>query len=270
MLLIFLGAIFILYDIVLLSIHPGTLLSTLFSFTHIWTAFGALLIFTAVNRKKRGRFFWCACKKQTKATALALLIFCVALSAINLGFILTPRLASAESEADYVILLGGGIDKNGELSETVLKRVNKAAAYLLHHKNALCVATGGKAMWSNYTEAPELKRQLIRLGVAEQQIVIEDRALDTIQNLQYSAAVLSDCTGKSQKEILDSRVIIVSNFFHLRRAERLASRIGFTNVSGLGTEVEPYTVPHNYLREISAYIKLNLRILLTGKPQKLA
>lgn len=267
--LIIAGIACCIYDAVLLLISPGTLLSSIFSFTHIWLALGALFIFTGGYRIKKGSYFWKQWQKKTKIIVICALFLCAVISCVNLYLILNPRLAKESDEADFVILLGGGIDKNGELSKTVMNRVDKASEYLVSHKNAICVVTGGKAIWSNYAEAPELKRQLVLKGIEAERILIEDNALDTIQNLQYSCEVLSRATGKPMGEILSSKVIIVSNFFHLRRAERLAHRMGYSDVMGLGIKVEPYSVLHNYVREIAAYIKLNLRILLTGKPQQI-
>ena len=267
-LLLIAGLICIAYDIVLLVISPGTLLSSIFSFTHIWLLFASVFIYTGVYRIKKGFYFWTRWQKKTKALILSFIAFCALISAVNLSFIINPRLAK-DSEADYLILLGGGIDKNGELSETVMNRVRKAAEYLTEHKKTICVASGGKAIWSNYEEAPELKKQLSLMGVEAERILIEDKALDTIQNLEYSCYVLAKHTGKTKAEILNSKVVIVSNYFHLRRAERLAARMGYSDVMGLGIKVVPYTVPQNYIREIAAYIKLNLRIIITGKPSKI-
>ena len=229
-----LGAVFVLYDIVLLTAYPGTLLNTIFSFTHIWALAGAVCIWAAVSKARSGRYFFACWHKKAKIAVCVLLGAGAVISAICLCFILSPRIASIDEKADYVILLGGGIDSNGELSETVMNRVRKAAQYLERNESALCVATGGKGIWSVYPEAPELKKQLVNLGIDEERILAEDKALDTIQNFRYS----------------------------MRRAERLAALLGFESVAGLGTKVEWYTVPHNYLREIAAYVKLNLRLLL--------
>ena len=267
--LIVLGAVCVIYDFILMFDSPATLLNTIFSFSHVWTAAGALLIFAGINRRRTGRYFWADWKKRTKISVLSLIVAGVAVSAVNLGFILSPRCVPLEQDADYVILLGGGIDKNGEISPTTMKRVKKAAEYLSLHKNVICVVSGGKALWSNFAEAPELKRQLEKAGIESERILIEDKALDTIQNFQFSCEILSDFAGKTKDEILRSRIIVVSNYFHLRRAERLASRMGFTDIAGIGIEVAPYTVPQCYLREIAAYVKLNLRILLTGKPTRI-
>lgn len=115
-----------------------------------------------------------------------------------------------------------------------------------------------------------MKRQLVLAGVEEQRVLIEDKALDTIQNFQLSCRLLSETLAVSQREVLESRVVIVTSRFHLRRAERLARRMGYTNVAGIPAKCPLINIPHCYVKEICSYIKLNLRILLTGKPAQIS
>lgn len=267
--LIILGIISISYDWILVFLNPGTFLDILVSFTHIWSALGAYLIFLGIYRIKTGHSFWLIWKKWIKITFVSLCSFAAVIAFINLIFILNPEMVSVNETAETVILLGGGIDKNGKLPPSVMKRVEKTAEYLKLHENAVCVVTGGTLKWLPYAEAPEIKRQLVAAGISQERILVEDQALDTIQNFQYSCKMLAEYSGLSQEEILKSRIIVVSNFYHLRRAERLAARMGFENISGIGAQCAPIQIPMSYVREICAYVKLNLRILLTGQPRHL-
>ena len=266
MILIILGILCIIYDFILNCISPGTFLDILTSFSHIWTALGIILIFTGVFRRKTGRWFWSGWKGWLKGTVLGFICAGAVISLINLGFICSPGLAGLDEDCDYVILLGGGIDKNGKLPPSVMNRVGGAAEYRGAHENAFCVVTGGTLKWLPYAEAPEIKRQLEAAGIAGERILVEDQALDTIQNFQLSCRLLAQHEGLPESEILQKRFVVISNYYHLRRAERLAKRMGFSHVAGIGTRCAPILVPMSYLREICAYIKLNLRILFTGEP----
>lgn len=266
---ILLGAISISYDVILICTCPGTIWDNVISFTHIWSAFGAYCIFCGVWRIRKGSAFVKAWSKKVKLTVGSFLGAALIISVINLCFILNPVLASENDEVDYVILLGGGISKDGKLPKSVVARGEKAAEYLYKHKNAVCVVTGGTLHFLPVAEAPELKNLLVQNGVEASRILVEDQALDTIQNFQYSCKMLADFEGLSQQQILDSRIAVVTSYFHLRRAERLAKRMGFTCIKGVGSKTPPLNVLHTYVREICAYIKLNARILLTGKPKKI-
>lgn len=269
MFLVILGCVFVVYDIVLLCISPGTFLDNLTSFTHIWTLMGAYMIFEGCYKKKKGVHFFETWKKWLQKLAGGCICFAVLVSVVNLCFIFTPKVADLDEPADYVVLLGGGIDKNGKLPKSVELRVKKAAEYLNVHKEAVCVVTGGTLKWLPYAEAPAIKNYLVKSGIEAERILVEDQALDTIQNFQLSCKMLADFKGVSEEEILNERMMIVTSHFHMRRAQRLAKRLGFADFSGRTSSIPLYSIPHTYLREICAYVKLNMRILLTGKPKKI-
>ena len=267
--LIILGFVSIGYDVVLIAINPGSFLDNLFSFTHIWSALGLYLIFVGIYRIKTGHSFFGIWKKWLKITFICLVSIGCLIAVINLTMILTPDVVSENEKADFLILLGGGISKDGELPESVIKRVEKAAECLKQNPECICVVTGGTLDWLPYPEAPELKRQLVLSGVNSDKVLVEDQAKDTIQNFQLSCRMIAEFTGMGVDEVLKALVVVVTNSFHLRRSEYLASRIGFTNVKGIAAECPAIYVPHLYVREIGAYVKLCLRILLTGEPRKL-
>lgn len=267
--IIILGTIFILYDIILIILSPGTFLDILTSFTHIWGVLGAYLIFVGIYRKKTGHSFWKIWKKWIKIAFVVCAGLGTVISITSLIFILNPKIADINESAEYLILLGGGIDKNGKLPTSVQNRVEKAAEYLILHPETICIATGGTLKWLPYAEAPAIKQELVNKGISQNRILIEDQAYDTIENFKFSCKILAEHQGVPTPQILNSKIIVVTNAFHLRRAERLASRMGFTNIKGLAAKVGSISVVHLYVREICAYLKLNLRIFLTQQPQPL-
>ena len=268
-LLIFLGIISIAYDAILILINPGTFLDIVVSFTHIWLVLGACLIFLGIYRIKTGHSFWRIWKRWIKITFVSLASIGGTIAIINLILILNPVVVGIEDKADKVILLGGGIDKDGRLPKSVITRVEKTAEYLNKNQDAICVVTGGTLKWLPYPEAPELKNQLVKRGIAPERILVEDQAKDTIQNLQFSCKMLAEFRGQSIGEVLQTPTAIVTSRFHLRRAERLARRIGYKNIKGIPAGCPAIYVLHSYVREICAYVKLNVRILLTSEPKAL-
>ena len=268
-LLIIFGLISIGYDATLILLNPGTFWDNVFSFTHIWLALGAYLIFVAIYRIKTKHSFWSVWKRWIKLTVVSLGAIAAIISIINLTLILNPAVVGTDEKAEHVILLGGGISKDGVLPKSVISRVEKAAEYLNKNPESICVVTGGTLDWLPYAEAPELKRQLIARGISADRILVEDQALDTIQNFQLSCKMLAEFKNVTVQEILDTPTAVVTSRFHLRRSERLARRMGFTNIKGIPAKCPPVYIIHSYVREICAYVKLNLRILLTGEPKKI-
>ena len=267
--LISLGIISIAYDAVLIMLNPGTLLDNIFSFTHIWLALGAWLIFLGIYRNKTGHSFWKILKKWMKISLISLGSVCGIIAVINLSLILNPEVVSDNERAEQVLLLGGGISRDGKLPKSVISRVEKTAEYLKKNPDSVCVVTGGTLKWLPYPEAPELKNQLVNRGIAPERILVEDQAKDTIQNFQFSLKMLSEYRGASVREVLNMPTAVVTSSYHLRRSERLARRIGFTNIKGIGAQCPVIYVLHSYVREICAYVKLNLRIVITGEPKKI-
>ena len=267
--LIILGIICIAYDFIITFLNPGTFWDIVVSFTHIWSALGAYLIFLGIYRIKTGHSFWSIWKKWIKITFVSLASVCGTIAIINLIFILNPVIVSVNETAENVILLGGGIDKDGNLPKPVLDRVEKTAEYMNQHPESLCVVTGGTLKWLPFAEGPELKNQLVNKGVAPERILVEDQAEDTIQNFKFSCRMLAEYRGVSIQEVLDMPTAVVTSNYHLRRSERLARRMGFTNIKGIPAACPAIYVPHSYVREICAYVKLNFRILLTGEPKKI-
>ena len=267
--LILLGTLSISYDTILILLNPGTFWDNVFSFTHIWLVLGAYLIFVAIYRIKTKHSFWSSWKRWVKLTVVSLGAFTAVISIINLTLILTPDVVGSDEKTENVILLGGGISKDGKLPKSVMARVEKAAEYLNANKDAICVVTGGTLKWLPYPEAPELKTQLVLAGVNADNILVEDQALDTIQNFQLSCKLLAEFKQTTVQEILQTPTAVVTSRYHLRRSERLARRMGFTNIKGIPVVCPPVYVLHSYVREICAYVKLNLRILFTGEPKRI-
>lgn len=263
------GTIWICYDIILICLNPGTFLDNLTAFSHIWAVFGGYHVFLGIFRIKKGKPFYKTWQKWLKILVISVCSAAVFVSGITLCFICNPKTASITDEAKYVILLGGGIDKYGTLPKNVMNRVDAAAEYLNANPEAVCIVTGGTLKWLPYPEAPALKKALNEKGVVNERLLIEDQALDTIQNFENSCTLLAEYSNCSKQEILESPIVVVTSKFHLRRAERLAARMGFTNIKGISADDATFSTIHLYVREICAYLKLNLRILLTGKPEQI-
>lgn len=266
------GALFISYDVILLVLSPGTFLDNLKAFTHIWSVLGLIFIFCGVYRLKKGYSYWLDCKKWLKIIIVSLVSLGSIISIISLIFIFNPDVVSKNektSSPDYLIVLGGGIDKNGKLPENVMIRIEAAVEFLKDNPETICVVTGGKLDWLPFAEAPEMKNQLVLAGIDSGRVLVEDRAQDTIQNFRFSCELLANYENVKMSEILEKEIVVITSYFHLRRAERLANRMGFKKISGIGTPCTPITAIHIYVREIAAYLKLNLRILFTGQPTTL-
>jgi uncharacterized SAM-binding protein YcdF (DUF218 family) len=247
---------------------PGFIIS----FTCIWFAAGvasltACFIFFRRNKNDKAECRWWkhlpAWAQKTMASFLAASVLA---ACISLYYILTPRLSDGQEKVNYLIILGGGIRQDATLGPVPLERIKKAAEYMKVHPEVKAVVTGGKGPLEPCTEALVMAKALAAQGISETRILQEGRARDTIQNFSYSAQIASADAGISIKDFLASPIAVVTSDYHLGRAERLAGREGYATLYGIAAETPALFIPDTYCREICSYIKLELRILLTGKP----
>ena len=241
---IFLGLIFTAYDFVLIILFPGTFFDNLFSFSHIWLIPGIFFITEGIFRLKNKHSVLKLISKKVLIPISGFILICLIISVICLYFIITPEQTYTQ-DSDFIFILGGGIDKNGNLSSAVINRLDIACKYLKENKNTIAVVTGGRVDFLPYPEAPEMKNYLIKNGIDKDRILCESKSQDTIENFIYSLNLTSQTFNKSLSDILQSRIIVVTSDFHLARALRIAKRIGFTNVTGLCAKTPLILIPKN-------------------------
>ena len=124
----------------------------------------------------------------------------------------------ADGQQTTVIVLGCQVI-DSRPSVMLRDRIDEAAAYLLAHPEAVCVASGGMDDEEIITEAQCIRDELIRRGIAPERIYLEDRSCSTAENLAFSAEVIA-------AQGLSPKVAIASDNFHQLRAAFFARRSG--------------------------------------------
>lgn len=189
----------------------------------------------------------------------AAMLFCSLFWLCLIGFLAVEAVIfsagrkAPEPSAEYVVILGAQV--RGETPSLVLNaRIQAAAGYLTEYPEAMAVASGGQGSGESISEAEAIKRGLMRLGIAEKRILLENRSTSTSENLSYSAEIIRQRGGE-----LTAGVVLVTNDFHVYRAVRLAEKLGYTEVSGLGvTDFFAVTIQY-YVREFFAVILEGVR-----------
>jgi uncharacterized SAM-binding protein YcdF (DUF218 family) len=166
-----------------------------------------------------------------------------------------------------VIVLGSGL--LGERVPPLLaSRLDRAVVFWRRCPEALVVVSGGQGPDELRSEAAAMEDYLVAAGVPGTQLVLEDRAATTAENLRYSIALLNErgFTG---------RVLAVTNNYHVFRTAVLARRLGL-RLDVIGARTASYFVPSAFLREFVAllvqYRKTNAAacFLLAAGPAALA
>ena len=162
-----------------------------------------------------------------------------------------------ESNADYVILLGSQVRKDGP-SRDFYARIKAASEYLKDNPESIVITTGGKGSNEPIAEGQAAYTYLVNMGIPEDRILIEDKSTNTFENIKNSKKIIEEA-GDDPSEC---KIVIVSSTFHLFRASYIADKLGFNNISGKGSNGLKILNPHYYTREffglIKDYVLLNI------------
>ncbi|MDE5897869.1 MAG: YdcF family protein [Treponemataceae bacterium] len=254
------------YFVAMQMLSPATVLGTIFSFSAVWFWLSVLLFAMASAGRAKLKVIAGCIARPVRISAAAVLSLIFAACIVNLILISRPAVSDGAEHPAYIIVLGGGITKDAVISAVVQQRLETASAYAGAHPEARIIVTGGTGPFAPCSEASVLKLALAETGIPPERIYAEEDAADTIENFIFSARLAAEADGTTVADVLASPVAIVTSRFHLARAERIARRIGFTDIYGVPSRIAPIFVPNCYAREMLAYIKLNLRIAFTGKP----
>lgn len=161
------------------------------------------------------------------------------------GFIFTGFGEKASPGAEYMIILGAQWKTSGP-SYILQKRLDKALEYLAENPQTIVIVSGGQGSNEVISEAEGMKSYLEEAGIAQDRIIMEDRSTDTSENLKYSMKFISSP---------DSRVVVVTNNFHVFRSVQIARKTGYLSVEGLAADSYPLMLPNNLLREFCGVTK---------------
>lgn len=209
----------------------------------VWGAMGAACILLALilNNRKIMTVLPGWFKKTFMALVCAGLVLFIAVE----GMILSKYSADAAPGADYCLILGAQWKSNGP-SEALRRRLDRAVAYLNESPDTAAIVSGGQGSNEPFPEAVGMKEYLMNAGIAEERILTEPLSKNTYENLVLSGKLM---------DTANSRVVIVTNNFHVFRALQIAKKQGYGNVDGLAASSVTSFLPNNLLREFVGVLK---------------
>ncbi|GAA3464693.1 YdcF family protein [Saccharothrix longispora] len=153
---------------------------------------------------------------------------------------------------DAVVVLGAGL--NGDRVPPLLaSRLDRAIRVYERGVGAgrppLVVVSGGQGPDEDVSEAAAMRDYLVRRGVPDDRVLVEDRSTTTEQNLAYSARVLAEHGWQG-------RAVGVTNNFHVFRAAVTARRLRL-RMQIIGAPTAAYFLPSAFLREFAALLVQN-------------
>ena len=172
---------------------------------------------------------------------------CLLLSTIVSAFLSTKY--KPPHDKDYLIILGCCIRNDGTLTPILRGRVDAAikferAQFAATKKHAKFVPSGGQGADEVISESEAMKRYLMEQGYPAGQIVMEDKSVNTDQNIKFSCDRIREDAGT-----LDGiKAGFATTNYHIFRGYVLSKKHGL-NAQGISAKTKWYFYPNAFLRE---------------------
>lgn len=168
-------------------------------------------------RKRRSRFG--QIRRWLVSLTVLVLLAPPLLGVSLLGAVYWQARTDETRPVDAVVILGTA-QYNGRPSPVLRARLDHALRVYEAGIAPLIVVTGGKEQGDAFTEAEASQEYLVTNGVPEDAILLENRGRDSWQSMQGVARLLE------QRQL--SRILLVSDGFHLLRLKKMAHDLGLT------------------------------------------
>ena len=123
---------------------------------------------------------------------------------------------------DCIVVLGAGLVDGLRVTRLLAGRIDRGnEVWRSQGCRPLLVFSGGRGQDELVSEADAMCAYALECGVPRSSILLEERSTSTRENLAYSRELLEERPGSH-------RCVVVTNEFHLTRAERLASKTGLS------------------------------------------
>ncbi len=172
---------------------------------------------------------------------------CMLLSTIVSAFFSTKY--KPPHNKDYIIILGCCIRNDGTLTPILRGRVDAAirferAQYEKTGKHAKFVPSGGQGSDEVISESEAMRRYLTEQGYPEEQIVKEDKSVNTDQNIQFSRdRILADAGAQDTV-----KAAFATTNYHIFRGYILSNKHKL-DAQGISAKTKWYFYPNAFLRE---------------------
>ncbi len=147
---------------------------------------------------------------------------------------------------DFIIILGCGIEADGTPTPLLRGRIDRALAFRNEQlektgKEVTFIPSGGRGGDEIISESECMSRYLISKGIPEEQILREDHSTNTLENMEYSKAIVRSHNPKG-------KVIFSTNTYHVFRSGIFASKVNMRAI-GIGAKSRWYFWPNALVRE---------------------
>ncbi|NGZ76575.1 YdcF family protein [Saccharibacillus alkalitolerans] len=193
---------------------------------------------------------------------LALPVVLIATITAYLGFVFLCYLVSCilynlvrpKPPRDYIVVLGAGL-KGDKVTPLLAGRLKRAIAFYrkqeaMPYVPPKFVVSGGKGSDEMISEAAAMRNYLLEQGIPDEWIILEDRSVNTLQNMAFSKKIMDEESGEGRYTC-----VFATNNFHLFRAGVYARKAGL-KADGIGSKTAFYYLPNAFIREYIAILSM--------------
>ena len=145
-------------------------------------------------------------------------------SAIYLPFVANDAKKNYKEDCEYLLVLGGLVTGADTPSPDLAERINCAAGYLKENTKCFVVPCGGCfRKEQKISEARIIADRLIKAGIDENRMILEDQSTTTVQNFRFAFEIIRNHAGRN---INDIKIAFLTSDFHIHRATLIARRCG--------------------------------------------
>lgn len=130
-------------------------------------------------------------------------------------------LSQPTTRADVAVILGSKVFPDGALSPELQARLERAVELEEVETSMTYVVSGGVGI-EGPDEAEAMEAFLVKSGISEDRIMADSDGINTLESVRYIANNFP----------VETKIIVVSQFFHIPRVVLALRKAGFKNVSG--------------------------------------
>lgn len=239
---------YMLLSIGIISLFYYLLLSLLYGINNIvfswtWLCIGILCIAITFWEVKHQRHLISLLAKTLQRIVLLLFVLGAGFFCIMEARIVYLGNHTSSTQGNTLIVLGAQLNGD-DLSRLLRYRLDAALAFHKDYPEADIIVSGGQGAGESVSEASAMKAYLVAHGVPARQITMEDNSMNTAENFAFSKKLLKK----------DTHVSVISNDFHMYRANLLCEQSGLT-CSLYPARSDLDLAPNFYFREFFGVIK---------------
>ncbi len=154
------------------------------------------------------RFYNLTLHKISKFALISIVLYFLTFYTPFIWFLAKPlKITQQPQKADTILVFAGGVGESGRAGQGYEERVKLAVD--LYNKGYAPFIIFSSGYMHTFKEPLIMRALAVSLGIPSQSIILEDKAVNTNQNVEFVKAILSKRDWK--------KIILVSSLYHMRR-----------------------------------------------------